>query len=121
MLKNLYLYSLLSILILLSACSKDDVYERGCMKVEYVGVSDSYCGGPHQIRVLGGADNLKKLYPSSVIVNGSIITTLVPENLRKAGEVFYFVPEAAKPKICTADVMSYMEVGIKNLSKIACP
>jgi len=113
-------FSPLLVLLFLSGCSKDD-YKKGCMKVEYVGISDSPCGGPHQIRVLEGAQNLKKLYPSSAIVNGSIITTLVPEDLRKTGQVFYFVPEAAKPRICTADVMWYMEVGITNLSRTTCP
>ncbi|MCE7041711.1 hypothetical protein [Dyadobacter sp. CY312] len=114
-------FSPLLVLLFLSGCSREDALKQDCMKVEYVSASDSFCGGPHKIRVLEGADNLKKLYPSSAILNGSIITTLVPEDLRKTGQVFYFVPEAAKPRICTADQMWYMEVGIKNLSKTTCP
>jgi hypothetical protein len=30
----------------LQACSDKDVLKGNCVKVEYVGISDSYCGGP---------------------------------------------------------------------------
>jgi hypothetical protein len=115
------LLSLVALSQSFSGCSKDDVYERGCMKVEYVGVSDSYCGGPHQIRVLEGADNLKKWTPGSKIVSGSIITAVVPENLREPGKIFYFDAAPAEPKICDTMVMAYLEVKMLNVSEAACP
>ena len=110
-----------AIVLWTQGCSKDEFFNRECVKAEFVSLSDSYCGGPHKIRILKGSKSIKKLYSGSKIENGSIITTTVPPNLQKSGSVFYFKPVAAQPKICTADVSWYTEVGMVNTSEKECP
>lgn len=102
------------------SCSKKDVLKDGCVKAEFVGPSDSPCGGPYKIKILGGFSSLKALYPSHNIEKGYIITTLVPENLRKSGRIMYFTPLAVTPKICTANVNRYIEIQMTNLSGDSC-
>jgi hypothetical protein len=105
----------------MQSCLDKDVLKGGCVKVEYVGISDSYCGGPDKIRIIRGASKIVALYPGSVCEDGAIITTKVPDTMKKAGTVIYFQPQAITPKMCTANVMWYTEVQMLDASLTRCP
>jgi hypothetical protein len=55
-----------------------------------------------------------------VIEDGTIITTTVPDPMKRPGKMIYFQPEAVKPKICTANVSWYIEVQMRNASNTGC-
>lgn len=119
--KNLLIrFSCIVFLISVNSCSKDEILKRGCIKAEYISISDSYCGGPDKIKILKGIKHINNLFPGMKADNGYILTTNVPQNLKKTGTVFYFTAAAAEPKICTANVMWYTEIHINNVSESGC-
>ena len=106
--------------LFLAGCSEKESLKPDCVKAEYVGVSDSYCGGPHKIKILAGMEKIEALHNNLDLSDNAIITTDVPVDLRKQGRIIYFTPRAAKPKICTANVIWYTEVIMENTSADSC-
>ncbi len=117
--KSIRLLSLFACLLMVG-CKKEKVVKDGCVKAEFLGPTDSTCGGPYKIKIKDGVNTLKAILPQHNIEKGSVITTSVPEQFRKAGQMIYFTPVAVPDKHCLANVLWYIEIQMTNLSSEAC-
>ena len=111
---------LVAIHLYLLGCSGKETLKPDCVKAEYVSISDSYCGGPYKIKIIAGKEKIEALFKNLDLNENAIITSNVPEDLRKAGQIIYFTPKAGAPKICTANVSWYLEVVMENASRGSC-
>jgi hypothetical protein len=112
--KSTIIYLFLAGILFFQSCKQESEVHPGLVAAEYVGLSDSPCGGTHKIRVIKGAQFINSLFSQKVVEEGSIITAFVDSTFRNPGESFYFTPKPAEPKYCNAMVAWYTEVIIEN-------
>ncbi|WP_247231275.1 hypothetical protein [Telluribacter sp. SYSU D00476] len=111
---------ILALILALSGCENDKTLAPDCVKAQYLRATDSPCGGPDKVLVLGGKQNIHDLFPETSWSDSLFITTTVPEQYRKPGQVLYFKPEKAASKLCLAVFMAYPEVRMLNVSTTSC-
>ncbi|GAB2793065.1 hypothetical protein GCM10027275_42570 [Rhabdobacter roseus] len=110
----------LGLLGTLLGCQNQKDLGPDCVRAKYLGPSDSPCGGPHKILILGGKERIYDLFPNLREADNLEITTQVPEALRQPGQELYFTPAAVEPRICLAIYIWYPEITLTHVSGTAC-
>jgi hypothetical protein len=105
----------------IQACSKEEAFRGKCVEMEYVSISDPYCGRSDQIRIVSAAGKMAVLSPGSCLEKQGMTTDVLMEDMRKAWQTLYFWPMVTQPQMASTNVIGYKEIGMLNASLSRCP